>query len=74
MNRHFGLTSKVGKHTLGDLVGYYISKVLPEKKDKTKQTMQLNWSKSQLGTHRLQDISLPLISDGNKVILRDDKV
>jgi hypothetical protein len=48
---------------LGELFDRYISQVLPEKKDKAKQTMQLNWWKSQLGIHRLQDISSPLISE-----------
>ena len=43
LNKHSAFTSKGGKHNLGELVDRYISQVLPEKKDKAKQTMQLNW-------------------------------
>lgn len=63
LNRHFSFTSKGEKHTLVELVDRYISQVLPEKRDKAKQTMQLNWWKAQLGTHRLQEISSPVISE-----------
>ena len=63
LNRHFAFTISNNRHTLGELVDRYISQVLPDKKDKEKQTMQLNWWKAQLGTHRLQDISSPVISE-----------
>ena len=43
LNKHSAFTSKGGKHIVGELVDRYISQVLPEKKDKAKQTMQLNW-------------------------------
>jgi len=62
LNKHFTLVINDEKHTLTELVDRYIFQVLPDKTDKAKQAMQLNWWKAQLGTHKLKNISSPVIS------------
>ena len=63
LNRHYPLAIKNEQHTFGELVERYISEVLPYKKDIVGQTIQLNWSKSQLGDYRLCDLSSAMISE-----------
>ena len=67
--RHFK-TSEAKKHTLGELTDRYIEFVLPTKpKSQNKQTMQLNWWKSQLGDYALADVTPALIAEQRDKLL-----
>ena len=50
------------KHTLSDLLDRYKREVLPRKRGK-KQTGQLEWWRSQIGNHKLKDLTPALISE-----------
>lgn len=61
-NRHFK-TSEAKRHTLGELIERYIRDVLPTKpKSKEKQTAQLGWWKSEIGSYALADVTPSLIA------------
>jgi hypothetical protein len=63
LNRYFGFTPENNNLTLIKVIDHYLSQVLPHKKDLARQIIQLNWWKTQIGSHRLCDISPPTISD-----------
>lgn len=63
LKKHFPITYKNGKRTLGELIDQYLSQILPQKKDIARQTIQLNWWKSHLGTYMLSDISSDIICE-----------
>lgn len=57
-------TSKARKHTLGELIDRYIQDVLPQKpKSHSKQLMQLEWWKKEIGNFLLADVTASLISE-----------
>jgi integrase len=63
LNKQCSFTAKNEKRTLSELIDQYLSQVLPEKKDIARQTIQLNWWKTQIGTYKLCNISSAVISE-----------
>src|SRR4051812_34716644 len=52
-NRHFK-TSEAKRHTLADMIARYVRDVLPSKpKNARDQLRQLDWWKTEIGSHRL---------------------
>jgi len=66
LKKYFPIISNNGKRNLGKLIDQYLYKVLPDKKDIARQTIQLNWWKAQLGNFKLCDISSSTISECRK--------
>lgn len=57
-------TAESKKHTFAEMVERYIKTILPLKpKSQAKQTMQLNWWKSNLGDYTLSDVTPALITE-----------
>lgn len=70
--RHFK-TVEAKKHTLESMLDRYISNVLPTKpKSQKKQTSQLNWWKSKIGSYVLADVTPALIAEQRDALLREE--
>ena len=70
LNKNSSFTTKNGNRTLGELIDRYSSKILLDKKDIARQTIQLNWWKSQIGSLRLCDISPSTFSECRQILQR----
>jgi integrase len=70
LNRHFGFTPENINRTLSKVIDHYLSQVLLHKKDIARQTIQLNWWKSQIGSLRLCDISPSTFSECRQILQR----
>ena len=70
LNRHFSFTPENFNLTLSKVIDHYLSQVLPHKKDIARQTIQLNWWKSQIGSLRLCDISPSTFSECRQILQR----
>ena len=72
-NRYFK-TAESRKHTFNQLAERYINSILPQKKTKNDQILQLRWWKKQLGEMLLADITPSKISEYKEKLLSEKSV
>ena len=64
-------TAEAKKHKVGQLIDKYLREVLPNKpRSEQKQTMQLNWWKSKIGSYLLADVTPMMITDCREELLQ----